>query len=160
LEEKDMNLKAFMKEDVKNRGTMEFPGIDKYTDEDGNAIPFIIKRLSMKEINEIKKLYETKQIFRDKRNGDRPVVSNGEIAVIKDYDSDAAERHMMCEAFVQPKLDDPELMEYYGIYDRLEMPLVIFPDSEDYRYADECLAIAIGAKSQKSEKETVEELKN
>ena len=37
-----MDLKAFMKEDLKNRGTMEFPGIDKFTDEKGKAIPFII----------------------------------------------------------------------------------------------------------------------
>lgn len=155
-----MNLKAFMKEDVKNRGTMEFPGIGKYTDEDGKPIPFIIKRLSMKDIREIRDLYRTTQVFRDKRNGGRPVIANGEVAMIKDYDSDTAERHMMCEAFVQPKLDDPELMEYYGVDDRLDMPLVIFADREDYMYADECLGIALGFTQEKDEKEIVEELKN
>lgn len=58
-----MNLKAFMKEDLKDRGTMEFPGIERFTDEKGKPIPFIIKRLSRKEIKEIRELYETKQVF-------------------------------------------------------------------------------------------------
>ena len=33
---------------------------------------------------------------------------------------------MMVDAFVQPKLDDPELMDYYGVLDRLDMPQTIF----------------------------------
>lgn len=31
-----MNMKAFMKEELKQRGTMEFPGIEKFTDEKEN----------------------------------------------------------------------------------------------------------------------------
>ena len=45
-----MNMKAFMKEELKNRGTIEFPGIDKFKDEKGKPIPFILKRLSRKDI--------------------------------------------------------------------------------------------------------------
>lgn len=156
-----MNLKAFMKEDLKERGTMEFPGIERFTDEKGKPIPFIIKRLSRKEIKEIRELYETKQVFRDKNNGNRPIISgNGQVAIMRDYDSDSAGRHIMVEAFVQPKLDDPELMEYYGVLDRLDMPSILFPNKDEMEYADECLMIACGLKSEKNEKEVIDDVKN
>ena len=124
-----IDMKAFMKPELKDRGTMEFPGIERYKDAKGNVIPFIIKRLSMKEIKEIRNNYKTKEVYRDKRNGDRPIIgNNGQVAVINDYDGDSAGLEIMVEAFVQPKLDDPELMEYYGVHDRLDMPNIIFPD--------------------------------
>ena len=156
-----MNLKAFMKEDLKDRGTMEFPGIERFTDEKGKPIPFIIKRLSRKEIKEIRELYETKQVFRDKINGNRPIISgNGQVAIMRDYDSDSAGRHIMVEAFVQPKLDAPELMEYYGVLDRLDMPSILFPNKDEMEYADQCLMIACGLKSEKNEKEVIDDVKN
>lgn len=156
-----MNLKAFMKEDLKERGTMEFPGIERFTDEKGKPIPFIIKRLSRKEIKEIRELYETKQVFRDKNNGNRPIISgNGQVAIMRDYDSDSAGRHIMVEAFVQPKLDAPELMEYYGVLDRLDMPSILFPNKDEMEYADQCLMIACGLKSEKNEKEVIDDVKN
>lgn len=156
-----MNLKAFMKEDLKDRGTMEFPGIERFTDEKGKPIPFIIKRLSRKEIKEIRELYETKQVFRDKNSGNRPIISgNGQVAIMRDYDSDSAGRHIMVEAFVQPKLDAPELMEYYGVLDRLDMPSILFPNKDEMEYADQCLMIACGLKSEKNEKEVIDDVKN
>lgn len=156
-----MNLKAFMKEDLKDRGTMEFPGIERFTDEKGKPIPFIIKRLSRKEIKEIRELYETKQVFRDKNNRNRPIISgNGQVAIMRDYDSDSAGRHIMVEAFVQPKLDAPELMEYYGVLDRLDMPSILFPNKDEMEYADQCLMIACGLKSEKNEKEVIDDVKN
>ena len=39
----DMNLKAFMKEELKNLGTMEFPGIEKFKDKEGKPVPFVVK---------------------------------------------------------------------------------------------------------------------
>jgi hypothetical protein len=155
------NIKAFMKAELKDRGTMEFPGIDTFVDDKGDPIPFIIKRLSTKEIKEIRNRHRTKSVFRDKRNGDRPIIgNNGQVAVVVDYDGDSAGLDIMVEAFVQPKLDDPELMEYYGVYDRLEMPTIIFPDRDDFQYADKCLMEACGLVEKKSDKEVVEELKN
>ena len=138
-----------MKPELKDRGTMEFPGIERYKDAKGNVIPFIIKRLSMKEIKEIRNNYKTKEVYRDKRNGDRPIIgNNGQVAVINDYDGDSAGLEIMVEAFVQPKLDD-----------RLDMPNIIFPDKDDFKYADDCLMEACGLASKKNDKETVEELK-
>lgn len=76
-----IDMKAFMKPELKDRGTMEFPGIERYKDAKGNVIPFIIKRLSMKEIKEIRNNYKTKEVYRDKRNGDRPIIgNNGQVA--------------------------------------------------------------------------------
>lgn len=155
-----MNIKAFMKAELKDRGTMEFPGIETFKDEKGQPIPFIIKRLSMKEMKDIRDLYKTTEVYREGGRNGRPVIgNNGVVAVIKDYDAEKAGQHMMVEAFVQPKLDDPELMEFYGILDRLDMPHVIFSTKEDFEYANQCLSDALGLGS-KDEKETIEELKN
>lgn len=156
----DMNLKAFMKEELRTRGTMEFPGIAKFADKEGNPIPFIVKQLSMKDIKEIRNLYKTSEVFRDKKNGNRPVIENGQVAVRKDYDAEKAGLHIMVDAFVQPKLDDPELMDYYGVLDRLDMPETIFSDRDDFRYANECVMQACGLMDKTDETETVEEIKN
>lgn len=156
-----VDMKAFMKQDLKDRGTMEFKGIDKFKDKDGKPIPFIIKRLSRREINEIRNMYRTRKVYRDKSNGDRPVITNnGQVAMIQDYDAERAGLQMMVDAFVQPKLDDPALMEFYGVVDRLEMPQVIFSDLEDFNYADDCLMIALGLKNPETDDEVIDEVKN
>lgn len=157
----ETNLKAFMKPELKERKTMEFPGIDKYVDDKGKPVPFIIRRLTRKEIDEIRELYKTTTVYRDRQNGDRPyITADGQVAVMKEYDSDKAGRHIMVDAFVQPKLDDPELMKFYGVLDRVDMPFVIFSDRKDFQYADECLSVALGIKEQKTEREAIEDLKN
>lgn len=156
----DINLKSFMKEELKERGTMEFPGINKFTGKDGNPIPFIIKRISQKDLKEIRNLYKTSVVFRDNQNNNRPLVQNGQVAMIKEYDAERAGLHMMVDAFVQPKLDAPELMEYYGVLDRLDMPEVIFADKADFKYANDCLMEALGLKEKESEPKTIENIKN
>ena len=156
----EMNLKAFMKEELKSRGTMEFPGIKRFSDKDGNPIPFIIKRLSQRELKEIRNLYKTTKVYRDKQNGNRPVIQNGQVAVLKDYDAEKAGLHMMVDAFVQPKLDDPELMDYYDVLDRLEMPETIFSEKGEFKYANDCLMEALGLKEKEDEAEVIEEVKN
>lgn len=154
----DLNLKAFMKPELKDRGTMEFPGIDLFKDEQGNNVPFIIKRLSMNEIREIRKLYRTKKVYKER--GRAVIGANGQVAMIEEYDSERAGAHIMVEAFVQPKLDAPELMEYYGVLDRMDMPALIFSDMNDFRYADRCVMEACGMSEGKDEEEVVEEVKN
>lgn len=156
-----MNMKAFMKEDLKDRGTMEFDGIDKFKDENGKPIPFILKRLSRKEIREIRDNHRTSRVFRDRENGNRPIIgANGQVAVLKDYDGDSAGLEIMVEAFVQPKLDDPELLKFYGVVDRLDIPQIIFSDRKDFEYADQCVMEACGLANPKKEKEIIDEIKN
>lgn len=157
----DMNLKAFMKEELKDRGTMEFEGIEKFKDKDGKPIPFILKCLSRKELKEIRDSYRRTEVYRDRTNGGRPIIgANGQIAVIKDYDGDSAGLAIMVEAFIQPKLDAPELMDFYGVIDRLDMPQIIFSDKEDFEYADKCVMEACGLAAKKDEKEIIDEIKN
>lgn len=156
-----MDMRAFMKAELKDRGTMEFKGIDKFVDGEGTPIPFIIKRLSALEMKEIRNRYKTKEVYRDKRNGDRPVITgSGQVAYTENYDADSAGLEMMVEAFVQPKLDDKELMEFYGVYNRLDMPQTIFCDREDFKYANKCLMEACGIAEKKDEKEVLDNLKN
>lgn len=156
-----ISMKAFMKEELKERGTMEFEGIERFKDESGKPIPFIIKQLSKAEQKEIRNRYKSKEVFRDKKNNGRPFISaNGRVAILEDYDSESAGLDIMVEAFVQPKLDDPALMEYYGIADRLEMPQTIFSTKEDYQYAENCLMEALGLATQKKDDAIVDELKN
>lgn len=157
----ETNLKAFMKAELKDRGTMEFEGIDKFVDpQTGKPIPFIIKRLSAKEIREIRNDYKSTTVFREGDKSNRPMVENGQVVVRKDYDAESVGLRIMVDAFIQPKLDDPELMKYYGVYNRLEMPETIFPDRKDFSYANDCVMIACGLKDKKTEKETVDKIKN
>ena len=156
----DMNLKAFMKEELKHLGTMEFPGIEKFKDKDGNPIPFVIQRLSRKDIKEIRDLYHTTKVYRDKKDGGRPLVVNGQVSMVKEYDAERAGLQIMVDAFVQPKLDAPELMQYYGVLDRLDMPEILFSDREDFQYANECVMIACGLMDKKEEGEVLDDIKN
>lgn len=66
----------------------------------------------------------------------------------------------MVDAFVQPKLDDPELMEFYKVNDRLDMPETLFADRDDFRYANKCVMEACGLAAKQDEEETVKNLKN
>ena len=94
----------------------------------------------------------------DKKNGNRPVIENGQVAVRKDYDAERAGLHIMVDAFVQPKLDDPELMEFYKVNDRLDMPETLFANRDDFRYANKCVMEACGLAAKQDEEETVEKL--
>lgn len=156
----DMNLRAFMKEELKSKGNMEFDGIERFKGKDGKPIPFIIRRIPMKEIKEIRELYWKDEVFRDKKNGGRPVVENGHVAMVREYDAERAGLHIMVEAFVQPKLDDSELMEYYGALDRLDMPETLFPSRDEFKYANECVMIACGLMGSEDEGREVDRIKN
>lgn len=156
----ETNLKAFMKDELKDRGTMEFDGIERFKDADGKPIPFIIKRLSAKQVRDIRNLYRTSRVFKEKKSGGRPMVQNGQIVMEKDYNAEKAGLHIMVDAFVQPKLDDPKLMEFYGILDRLDMPETIFADMDEFQYANDCVLIACGLKEAEDEQEKTEKIKN
>lgn len=153
-----IDMKAFMLDQSNENDTMEFEGIDRYKDADGNKVPFIIRKLSQKEIRRIRELYEEETVVRDE-DTDRPLVDDGQVVVRRKYDGTKASMTMMVEAFVQPKLDDPELMKFYGVWDKLEMPYVIFPNVSEMRYANECLREALGLKKT-SDKQKLKEVKN
>lgn len=156
-----MDMKAFMKSDLKDRGTIEFPGIKRFCDDKGQPIPFILRRLSRNRIQQIRNLYRTKEVYYDRSDGSkRPVITgDGQVATITNYDPDKVTAHIMVEAFIQPKLDDQELMEYYGALDRLDMPAILFPEREEYEYANKCVMAACGMAAKK-DNEVIDEVKN
>ena len=156
-----MDMKAFMKSDLKDRGTVEFPGIKRFCDDKGQPIPFILRRLSRSRVQKIRSFYRTNEVYYDRsEGGKRPIITgDGQIATITKYDPDKVTAHIMVEAFVQPKLDDKELMEYYGINDRLDMPSVLFPEREEYDYANHCVMVACGM-SNKKDDEVIDDIKN
>lgn len=154
------SMKAFMKEDVKERGTQEFPGIERYKDENGQPIPFIIKCLNQKELEEIRAQYKEEHPFKDK-DGKYVFLNDGTVATRRTNDTAKAGLDILVSAFVQPKLDDEELMAYYGVLNRLDMPYTIFPTSEEFRYANKCVMEACGISAKKKDdSEVVEDLKN
>lgn len=77
----EKNLRAFMKEELRDRGTMEFEGIDAFKDENGKPIPFVLRRLSNAELREIRNRHRTEKVYRDKKNNGRPVVDDGAVAI-------------------------------------------------------------------------------
>ena len=152
-------MKAFMKEELRDRGTIEFPGIERFCDEKGQPIPFILKRLSRKRLQEIRERHREKSVFYDKNK--RPVITaDGQVAMKVEYDADAATAEIMVEAFVQPKLDDPEAMKYYGVLDRLDMPGILFLEKEEYDYVNQCVSIACGLVPPGKKDEAIDEIKN
>ena len=78
----------------------------------------------------------------------------------EEYDAIKANNEMLVEAFVQPKLDDKDLMEYYGVHNRIDMVDVIFADRNDLNYANDCLMIALGFKDPEPEEKLIDEVKN
>ena len=156
-----IDMKAFMKPELKDRGTMEFPGIERYKDAEGNKIPFIIKRLSMKKIKEIRNNHKTKEVI----SGQKKMVTAQLLEV-----TDRLQLSMITMEILQVlKLWWKHLYSrnwtiltdgVLRVYDRLDMPNIIFPDKDDFKYADDCLMEACGLTSKKDDKETVEELKN
>lgn len=155
----DMNLKAFMKKELKDRGNIEFPGTASFVDANGEPIPFIVKRLSRKEIKEIRNRYRTSTVYKNPKTG-MPIIDNGKVVMQEKYDAERAGLDMMVEAFVQPKLDDPELMDFYGVLDRLDMPEIIFAENGDFKYANECVMIACDLMKKADDTDLVEEVKN
>lgn len=155
----DMSLRAFMLSELKEEEVIEYPGVETFKGKDGKPIPLKIRALSRKRINEIRKSYRTKKILKDKKGN--PIV-NGNMAVYaEEYDAERAGAHILVEAIVYPKLNDPELMEFYGAVDAMEMPDKVFKKADDYAYVNKCVveACGLGAGDDEDEDE-VEEIKN
>lgn len=118
------------------------PGPDSFKDDEGKVIPFEIKVLSQKEITEINNNYQNRVIATDKKGN--PLVVNGEVVWKSTRDNAKASRHIIVEALQYPNLKDPELMDYYKCVDVTEMPLLVFPKSDDYAHVSRIVMQALG----------------
>lgn len=143
------NLKFFMKEELKKDEVVEIPGVETFKDDDGNIIPFKIKILDKNRIAEIRKAYTTRKMLVDAKK--KPLLVNGEVQYSRDYDGERATDHIIVESFVDPKLDDPKLMEFYGATDRLDMPGKLFRNLADYQHVSTAVISALGFNPEEAE---------
>ncbi len=134
------DLKYFMH--AKQPEVVTVPGPSSFKDEEGNVIELEVKVLSQSDIQRINDSYRTRKIATDKRGN--PIVVNGEVVWQTERDSSRAARHIIVEALQYPDLKDQELMKYYNCVDVTDMPLHVFPKTDDYQQVMEIVMKVLG----------------
>ncbi len=124
------DLKYFVRNTEPEIVTM--PGPDTIKDDEGNVVQFKIKKLRQDEIEPIIEAYRKHSVATDKKGS--PLVINGEVVWKTERDNSKMMRHIIVEALQYPNLKDPDLMKHYGVVDVTEMPLKVFPTTEEYQY--------------------------
>lgn len=155
----EINLKAFMKPELKEQETIELPGVKAFTDSKGEPIPFILRKLTRSQLKEIRDNNTTTTVVKDKRTNRPMVGNNNRIVYDEQYDSEAAGREIMVECFVQPDLKAKELREFYGVQLNTELPEKLF-QGEDWDYANKCVLIACGLADEETQDEIMKKVKN
>ena len=150
------DLKYFMRSNEPEIITV--PGPDSFKDENGEVIPFEIKKLTQEEITRINDAYRKHSIATDKKGN--PLASNAEVIWKTERDGAKASRHMIVEALVYPNLKDPELMKYYGCVDVTDMPLKVFATADEYQHVTRIVMQALGLAAAPSEDEDLNDAKN
>lgn len=126
----EKSLSYFMREAAKKQEIVEVPGIDSIRDEKGQVIPFKIKILTKKEIDDIYDKYRTRTLLTDKKG--KPIIDRGQAVFDTNTDSNRALRRIIVEALVYPDLHNKELMDFFECPDFTEMPLKVFPNPKEY----------------------------
>ena len=153
----ERTLAYFMRETAKKQEIVEVPGIESIKDENGQVVPFKIKMLTKKEIDDIYDKYRTRTMLCDKKG--KPVFNRGQAVFDINTDSNRALRRIMVEALVYPDLHNKDLMEFFDCYDFSEMPLKVFPNPKEY---DKVANIVLGILEEENEdsESEVQEAKN
>lgn len=134
------------------------PGPESFKDDNGDVIMFEIKVLSQEEINKINDNYRKRSMATDKKGN--PLIAMGEVVWKTEKDSAKASRHLLVEALHYPNLKDPELMKYYGCVDVTDMPLKVFPKSDEYQHVTRIVMQALGLSSAVNDDDDLEAGKN
>ncbi|MEG1894644.1 MAG: hypothetical protein RR162_00290 [Oscillospiraceae bacterium] len=150
------DLKYFMREQKNEIVTAAGP--DTIKDENGKPIDLEIKVLGNAEIQKINDAYRKRSIALDKRGN--PYIAMGEVVFKTDKDNARAVRHIIAEALVYPNLKDEKLMEFYKCNDITDMPLLVFPRSDEYAHVSKAVMAAQGLGIGATEDETLEAAKN
>lgn len=151
------NLKYFMRDNTPEIVTAKGP--DSIRDENGKPLDFEIKVLTQAEIQKINDNYRKRRMATDKKGN--PLIAMGEVVWQTEKDSARAIRHIIAEALVYPNLKDPELMKFYKCADITEMPLLVFPKSEEYNHVSRIVLNALGiGNGAPTDDETLEAAKN
>lgn len=152
------DLKFFMRDNTPEIVTA--PGPDSIKDEKGKVVQFEIKVLPQSEIQKINDNYRKRSMATDKKGN--PLIALGEVVWKTEKDSARAVRHIITEALVYPNLKDPELMKFYNCADITEMPLLVFPKSDEYNHVSRIVmnALGIGNDAVVNDDDTVDAAKN
>lgn len=138
----EKTLAYFMRETARKQEVVEVPGIESIRDENGNIVPFKVKILTKKQIDDIYDKYRTRTLLCDKKN--KPIFNRGQAVFDINTDSNRALRRIIVEALVYPDMHDKELMEYFDCYDYSEMPLKVFPNPKEYDQVANIVLSALG----------------
>ena len=138
----ERTLSYFMRETAKKQEIVEVPGIESIKDENGHVVPFKIKMLTKKEIDDIYDKYRTRTMLCDKKG--KPIFNRGQAVFDINTDSNRALRRIIVEALVYPDLHNKELMEFFDCYDFSEMPLKVFPNPKEFDQVANIVLSALG----------------
>lgn len=150
------DLKYFMRS--KETEIVTAPGPDSLKDEKGEVIQFEIKVLTQEEITKINNAYKKRTMATDKKGN--ALIANGEVVWKTENDAARAARHMIVEALQYPNLKDKELMEYYGCVDITDMPLKVFPKTDEYQHVMRIVLQALGITAPVNDDEDLAAAKN
>lgn len=150
------NLKYFMRGNVEEIVTV--PGPSTITDEKGEVVNLEVRVLPQSKIREINNAYRRRSIAVDKKGN--PLVYNGEVVWKTETDNERATRHIIVEALAYPNLKDEELMKFYNCVDVTEMPLKVFPKTDEYTHVTRAVLGALGIIEAEEEGEVLEDAKN
>lgn len=151
------NLKYFMRSEAKEEQILTVPGPDTIRDENGEVVNLEIKKLHNDTITEINDMYKSRTPLKD--NKGNYVVQNGEVVFKSERDAGKAARHILVEALVYPNLKDPDLMKYFDCVDLTEMPLKVFPSSDEYSYVSKKVMEVLGM-LESDEENDIDQAKN
>ncbi len=154
----EKSLSYFMRDTAKKQEVIEVPGIDSIKDEKGNVIPFKIKILTKKEIEEIYEKYRTRTLLYDKKG--KPVIDRGQAVFDVNTDSSKALRRIIVEALAYPDLHNKELMDFFECYEFADMPVKVFPNPKEYAQVEQMVLSALGILEDESGGDEVQEAKN
>lgn len=148
------NLKRFMRPELKTEEVFDV----KIKDKDGKDMPLKMKRLSQKRIDDLRDAYTKREPAYDK-NGN-PMIQNGRLVMVEDRDTERFSRHMIVESLVDPKLDDPELMDYFDVIDKVDMFSTVFTQNEQSQILELFQNISTYKDVENVTSEEIEEAKN
>lgn len=150
------DLRAFMRESAKAEEIIRVPGPNTIKDENGEVVMLEIRVLSYEKIQKISNNYRRKTIATDKKGN--PYISNGEVAFMVEKDDIKASQHILAEALVYPDLKDPDLMAFFNCNSIAEMPLKVFPNSDEYAHVNRAVMAALGLVSDPNSEATSSDL--
>lgn len=153
----EKNLKYFMRK-LEDESTTFIQAPASFHDADGNPIMMEIRMLPQKRIDDIYNKYTRRTLVKDRRGN--PVVNGNQAVYSVERDNITAAKRIVVEALVYPKLDDRELMEYYGCVDVTEMPVNVFSRPGEYAEVLQNVFAALGLSQSSDDKADEDAAKN